>query len=216
MNNGMSRRTVVRTAAVLSAVAAVGLASAPTAASAADTAESGRQGAAKQPETTPNGWPVQANADHDTQVWTRAVAGTGLHVPVWIGDPEAILLHVVRRYHYEVAEIRSGELTGWQKAGGADTTSPGANTASGSAVRIRPGASAPGSLFPLERTAVRDIVADCAGVVRWGGDDDRADESLFYLDAGPRDPRVRALADRLRESEAAPGQGAGHPVPLAG
>ncbi|NEB41806.1 hypothetical protein [Streptomyces sp. SID14515] len=215
MSDGISRRTVVRTAAVLGAMAAAGLASGPTAASAADGTKTWKKPAAKRPETTPNGWPVQANTDRDTQVWTRAVAGAGLTVPVWIGDPEAILLHVVRRYHYEVAEIRSGELAGWRRAGRAEAGTPEANLASGTAVRIRPGASAPGSLFPLERTTVRDILADCAGVVRWGGDDARADESLFYLDAGPQDPRVRELADRLRRSEAVPGRGAGHPVALA-
>ncbi|WAX77402.1 hypothetical protein [Streptomyces sp. KMM 9044] len=214
MNDGLSRRTVVRTAAVVTAMTAAGLASGPTAASAAETGPSGQKTAPKRPDTTPNGWPVQQNADRDTQVWTRAVAGTGLDVPVWIGDPEAILLHVVRRYHYEVTEIRSGELVGWQKVNEPELRTPQANLASGTAVRIRPGASAPGSLFPLEKAMVRDIVTDCAGVVRWGGDDSPADESLFYLAAGPKDPRVRKLADWLRDGEASPGRGAGIAIAL--
>ncbi|MEU0228156.1 hypothetical protein ABZ177_27905 [Streptomyces sp. NPDC006284] len=56
---------------------------------------------------------------------------------------------------------------------------------------------------------VRDILADCEGVVRGDGDDDPADESLFYIDRGPDDASVRALADRLRRAEATPGEGAG-------
>lgn len=215
MDNGVSRRTVVRSAAVLGTMTAASPAAGAAPASATGFGRTGERAAATPPETTPNGWPVQANTDRDTQVWTRAVAGTGLSVPVWIGVPEAILLHVVRRYHYEVTEIRTGELVGWQ-ADGLDATMPEANLASGTAVRIRPGASAPGSLFPLEKTRVRGVLVDCRGVVRWGGEDPRVDESLFYLDAGPKDPRVHRLATRLREGEAIPGKGVGAAVDPVG
>ncbi|MEH0399367.1 hypothetical protein ACIRVI_13995 [[Kitasatospora] papulosa] len=208
MKNGISRRTVVRSAAVLGAMTAAGFASAAPA-SALGTGARDKKAPSEPPVTTPNGWPVQANTDRDTQVWTRAVSGTGLSVPVWIGAPEAILLHVVRRYHYEVEGIRREELVGWQAADGLEAGAPESNLSSGTAVRVRPGASARGSLFPLQETVVRDILADCGGVVRWGADDTRADESLFYLDAGPRDPRVDTLAERIRLGEATPGRGAG-------
>ncbi|MFF9125072.1 hypothetical protein ACF09J_17480 [Streptomyces sp. NPDC014889] len=211
MENGITRRNVVRAAAVLGTMAATG--AVPFVASAADTAAGRNEQHAKKPQqTTVNGWPVQSNADRDSQVWTRSVAGTGLSVPVWIGDPEAILLYVVRRYHYEVTQIRAGELAGWQQARTLDAKAPESNLASGTAVRIRPGAAARGSLFPLQEIVVRDILADCEGVVRWGGDDSLVDESLFYLDRGPADPRVRELADKVRREDAAPGQGAGRAV----
>ncbi|MEU6183266.1 hypothetical protein [Streptomyces coeruleorubidus] len=75
-------------------------------------------------------------------------------------------------------------------------------------MRIRPGAGASGSLSPLQVLTVRDILAGCEGVVRWG-DDEPVDESLFYLDRGPGDASVRKLADRRRLAEATPGDGAG-------
>ncbi|NYE44770.1 hypothetical protein [Streptomyces fulvorobeus] len=161
---------------------------------------------------TANGWPVQAIADRDSQVYTRTVSGTGLSVPVWIGDPEAILLHVVRRFHYEVDQLHSPDLAGWQKTDGLDRRKPESNLASGTAVRIRPGAAAKGSLFPLQELVVRDILADCQGTVRWGGDDSSVDESLFYLDRGPDDAEIRKIADMFRTAETTPGQGAGTEV----
>ncbi|MEV5984931.1 hypothetical protein AB0L85_07885 [Streptomyces sp. NPDC052051] len=215
MENGMTRRTVVRTAAVLGAMAATGAVTGSSVALAADTAAGNneKQKHSQKPRpTTANGWPVQINVDRGSQVWTRSVAGTGLSVPVWIGDPEAILLHVVRRYHYEVTGIRTGELAGWQQIETLDVKAPESNLASGTAVRIRPGAATKGSLFPLQEIVVRDILADCEGVVRWGGDDSLVDESLFYLDRGPADPQVRELADNVRRDEATPGQGAGKTV----
>ncbi|WP_416965193.1 hypothetical protein [Streptomyces sp. Agncl-13] len=98
----MTRRTVVRASAVIGAAVAVG-SMAPTA-SAADAGTARARGP-KRPATSANGWTVEANADRDSQVWTSAVAGTGLSVPLWIGDVGAVLVHVVRRFHYEVQEL---------------------------------------------------------------------------------------------------------------
>ncbi|MFF0227585.1 hypothetical protein [Streptomyces sp. NPDC004629] len=166
--------------------------------------------------TSANGWPLEREANHVSTVWTRSVPGTGLSVDVRIGDAEAILLHVVRRFHYEVEQLPRVDLAGWQPIDGLDEKLPESNLASGTAVRIRPGAAAQGGLFPLQEIVLRDILADCDGVVRWGGDDSPVNESLFYLDRGPADPRVRELADRLREAEATPGQGAGRAVDVMG
>ncbi len=209
VENGIARRTVVRGAAILGTMASISLAG-PTAAWAADKERAaGKKSTAKPRKTTANGWPVQDNTDHNSQVWTRAVAGSGLSVPVWIGDPETILLHVVRRFHYEVEQLHSPDLTGWQTANGLGMAKPESNLASGTAVRIRPGAAAQGSLFPLQEVVVRDILADCEGVVRWGGDDKPVDESLFYLDRGPDDAQIREVAAKLRTEEATPGRGPG-------
>ncbi|CAL9312352.1 hypothetical protein [Streptomyces sp. SudanB52_2052] len=204
--NGISRRTLVRTAGVITAAAAAGSV-APVAATAAP-AHAPVTAPGKAP-TSANGWPLEKQANHVSTVWTRPVSGTGLEVDVRIGDVEAILLHVVRRYHYEVEQLPRVDLAGWQPIGGLKKNEPESNLASGTAVRIRPGAGASGSLFPLQVLTVRDILADCDGVVRWGGDDDPADESLFYIDRGPDDASVRELADRLRLAEATPGEGAG-------
>lgn len=204
--NGISRRTLVRTAGVVTAAAAVG-SLAPGSATAAPA--SAPLSAPEKAPTSANGWTLEKEANHVSTVWTRSVPGTGLEVDVRIGDVEAILLHVVRRYHYEVEQLPRVDLAGWQRIDGLKKGGPESNLASGTAVRIRPGAGASGSLFPLQVLTVRDILADCEGVVRWGGDDSPVDESLFYIDRGPDDASVRELADRLRRAEATPGEGAG-------
>jgi hypothetical protein len=132
-----------------------------------------------------------------------------LSVAVWIGDVELILLHVVRRFHYEVEQIQRADLAGWCEITKLRKGLPESNLASGTAVRIRPGARAKGGFFPLQELALRDVLVDCEGVVRWGGDDRAVDESLFYIAVGPHDERVRSLANKLRGWEASPGEGAG-------
>ncbi|MFG1992178.1 hypothetical protein ACGFJ7_19580 [Actinoplanes sp. NPDC048988] len=199
MSLRISRRVVLRTGAA----AVVAGAALPTAAARAQAPSKPRR------ETSANGWPIQATKDVDSQVWTRTVSGTGLSVPVSIGDAETILLHVVRRFHYEIEQIPSIDLTGWQPAAEVAKGRPESNLASGSAVRIRPGSRAKGGFFPLQELVLRDILADCEGVVRWGGDDEQVDESLFYIALGPRHKRVRTLADRFRGFERKPGAGAG-------
>lgn len=193
----MTRRTVVKASAVIGAAVAVGSA-APTA-SAATARTAGARGP-KRPATSANGWTVQSNADRDSQVWTSSVAGTGLSVPLWIGDVGAVLVHVVRRFHYEVQELAAVDLAGWRPAEGLRRDLAESNLASGTAVRIRPGAGARGSLFPLQVAAVRDILTDCQDIVRWGGDDRPVDESLFYVAVGPHDERLPRLAAGLRET----------------
>ncbi|MFH8620480.1 hypothetical protein ACH4A8_01025 [Streptomyces vietnamensis] len=217
MQQKMTRRTVVRTAAVVGAAAALGpvLSATATAAPGTGAATAAAPGARrpKRPATSANGWTIQTNVDRDSQVWTRSVSGAGLTVPVWIGDVETVLLHVVRRFHYEVEELHAGDLAGWRPAKEVRRRHPESNLASGTAVRIRPGIGATrGTLFPLQTDAVRAILADCDGVVRWGGDDKPVDESLFYIAVGPLDQRLVDLAARIREWNATPGQGAGATV----
>lgn len=203
MDQEITRRTVVRTTAVIGAAAAVSSVLPATSAAAAEGPKP------KRPATSANGWTIQTNSDRDSQVWTRPVAGTGLSVPVWIGDVETVLLHVVRRFHYEVEEIAKVDLAGWRPLKGLRRDLAESNLASGSAVQIRPGAGAKGSLFPLQVATVRDILADCQGVVRWGGDDKPADESLFYISVGPQDGRLTKVAATIRGWDATPGEGAG-------
>ncbi|WP_441251739.1 hypothetical protein [Kitasatospora sp. McL0602] len=200
-----TRRAVLAGAAVAGAAVAAsallpGTASAVTAASESE---------GRKAPVSANGWPVEAAANHVSTVWTRPVAGTGLTVELRIGDVEAILVYLARRFHYEVEQLQVGDLAGWRELGALRADLPESNLASGTAVRIRPGAAAKGGLFASQELALREILAACEGVVRWGGDDSRVDESLFYVDAGPDDERVRRLADRLRAWDATPGAGAG-------
>ncbi|MEU5808363.1 hypothetical protein [Streptomyces sp. NPDC047718] len=206
MHNAITRRTAVKSAAVIGAVTAMSSLIQGTAAAAPQKP----QAEAAKPPTSANGWPIENEANHVSTVWTRPAAGTGLQFDVRIGDAEAILVHVVRRFHYEVEQIQRGaDLLGWRKSGGLRKELPESNLASGTAVQIRPGASAKGGLFPLQELVLRDILGECDDVVRWGGDDAHVDESLFYIAAGPNDDRVRKLADKLRGWAATPGEGAG-------
>lgn len=56
---------------------------------------------------------------------------------------------------------------------------------------------------------VRDILADCEGVVRWGGDEEVPKESHFQIDVGPTDARLKAVAAKVGGWADSPGLGAG-------
>ncbi|WP_426365153.1 hypothetical protein [Streptomyces sp. E-08] len=166
-----------------------------------------------------NGWEMQKLADADGgDIATRSVPGTGLSVAVRTGDVEAVLVHVVRRFHYEVEDLggRPGEprpLEGWVAPGTVrDSRLPESNQASGTAVVIRPGSYPPGvrgGFTARQQEVVRDILAETEGLVRWGGDDDRPYEGLFHLAVRPGDARLARVADRLRAWGETPGLGAG-------
>lgn len=63
---------------------------------------------------------------------------------------------------------------------------------------------------------IRDILAECDGVVRWGGDDDdRPYEALFSIDVPPGDKRLTDLVAKLRIWADEPGAGPGTQVDVA-
>jgi TAT (twin-arginine translocation) pathway signal sequence len=163
-----------------------------------------------------NGWEMEKTADNRGNIYLRPVPGvpvTGIQVR--IGAVETVLVHLVRRFHYEVDQLRAGEVVGWQAPESVRPTLPESNLASGTAVRIRPGhypAGASGNFFPLQLVVLRDILAELDGVVRWGGDDHAVNEALFYLDVGPDDNRLTALVAKLRDWQEEPGKGAGSVV----
>ncbi|WP_020421616.1 hypothetical protein [Amycolatopsis sp. ATCC 39116] len=147
-----------------------------------------------------NGWPVEKGADIGGAIWTRSIAGTGLAVALCIGDVQAVLGHVVRRYHYEVDTLQPGEVIGYRVP---DTSAPSPedNHSSGTAVDIRPGwcpAGSRGNLFPAQIAAIRAILDDCRGVVSWGGDRAVPDEAHFDITVAPGDARLAELAGVLR------------------
>ncbi|MEV4427409.1 hypothetical protein ACN9M0_20030 [Streptomyces sp. R-07] len=165
-----------------------------------------------------NGWEMQKAVDVDGgDIATRSVPGTGLRVAVRTGEPEALLFHVVRRFHYEVDALGLGgepdALTGWvAPATVRDGRLPESNLASGTAVVIRPGSYPPkvrGGFTAAQQQVIRDVLADTEGLVRWGGDDRRAYEGLFYLVARPGADALARVADKLRAWDETPGLGAG-------
>ncbi|MER7900400.1 hypothetical protein ABTX62_30950 [Streptomyces sp. NPDC096046] len=134
-------------------------------------------------------------------------------MPLLKGDVATVLLHVARRFAYEIDMLRSGDVQGHTDRGpvGAGFES---NHLSGTAIGIRPlfyplGAQRGTGLSELEKVVVADILADCQGVIGWGGHAKPVKESHFQIDVRPGDPRLARLASRIRGEDAGPGSGAG-------
>ncbi|MFJ9376893.1 hypothetical protein [Streptomyces sp. NPDC101455] len=208
-----TRRVLLRTATGLAAAVAVpGLATAAVAATDAAGLAVGPSSRVdpRTGGTSANGWPMEKGADIGGAVWTRAVPGTGATVALRLGAASAVLVHLISRYHYEVEALEPDDVQGFRAPRG--LTGFRTNYASGTAVALRPGAHPPGAtgtLFPAQRAAIADIVADCAGVVRWGGTFSTPYEAQFQIDVPPSDDRLARLADRIGRRDLALGQGPG-------
>ncbi|MGW6056023.1 hypothetical protein [Streptomyces sp. NPDC055189] len=226
----MSLTDVTRRRALTTAVgvtAAVGLASAgplaPIAAAAPDPFKNDELKAALRRlkdrrrrnltgRPSANRWDMQKAVDAGGDIAMCPVPGTMLNVAVRKGDTESILVHVIRRFHYEVDELREGDVIGWRAPGTVRKGLPEGNQASGTAVQIRPGhypTGVKGGFFLHQEIVIRDILGELEGTVRWAGDDPKPDESLFYIDVPPGDTRLNRVAAKLRGWREQPGKGAG-------
>ena len=151
-----------------------------------------------------NGWPVL------DQARTFRVEGSSQSVALAGGDVATVLLHVARRFNYEIDTLREGDLAGF-------STNPKiaqpyeSNYLSGTAIALRPAgypAGASGLFFPLELTVIRDILAELDGAVSWGGDEKVAKESHFQIAVPP--VGLTVAARRISGwNEGHGGQGAG-------
>lgn len=163
-----------------------------------------------------NGWEIERVADNGGSVFTRPVPGTPLMgVAVRMGDVETVLVHVIRRFHYEIDELRKGDVIGWRSPSTVHKSLPESNQASGTAIQIRPGHYPAGStrgFYPQQLMVIRDILAELEGVVRWGGDDLAVDEALFYLDVAPKSSLLSRVAKKIWIWNDQAGKGAGAPV----
>ena len=136
---------------------------------------------------------------------TFQVQGSDLTVTLLPGRAATILLYVARRFHYEIDTLGPGDLR-------ADPT--------GTVLDIRPGWYPPGAtggFLPYQLVVLRDILAECDGLVHWGGDDAAEPrEGRFALGVRPAEPRLSALADRMDRDEATPSRrvGAGLALPF--
>ncbi|MEU2238286.1 hypothetical protein ABZ572_02645 [Streptomyces sp. NPDC018338] len=164
-----------------------------------------------------NGWEMQKAVDADGDIVTCTVPGNGLTVALRRGDPTTVLIHVIRRFHYEVDALgKDGEpdtLAGWTAPSAVrDSRRPESNLASGTAVVIRPGSYPAGvrdGFTTGQQLTIRDILLEVEGVVRWGGDDRRPHEGLFYLAVPPGDTRLAKVAAKISAWAETPGVGAG-------
>ncbi|XKK63288.1 hypothetical protein HFP71_12965 [Streptomyces sp. ARC32] len=99
-----------------------------------------------------NGWEMEKVTDNRGSIYTRPVPGTAVDVKVRMGEVETVLSYVIRRFHYEIDELRRGDVVGWQAPDKVHQRRAESNLASGTAVRIRPGHYPPGlrgGFFPL-------------------------------------------------------------------
>ncbi|SED22767.1 hypothetical protein SAMN04489727_6980 [Amycolatopsis tolypomycina] len=196
----LSRRSVL--AGGLGVAGALGVASGGLLGTAsADAAEPGWSGAVSL-----NGWPVVP------AVPSFPVEGTDLAVAVLPGDVATTLLHCARRFCYELGgSLAPGDITG-HTPGRAVAAGYESNHLSGTAITIRQSAyprGAAGGFFPQELVVVRDILAECEGVVRWGGDLSPVKESHLQIDVPPGDARLSRVAAKIAGWKLEPGAGAG-------
>lgn len=164
--------------------------------------------------TTANGWQVAADDD----VTRTRIEGSDASVTLRNGDAATVLAYVARRYHYEIHTLAAGDVTGHTLSRRV-TAAYQSNYLSGTALAIRPElypAGVEGGFFPNELVVLRDILADCEGVVRWGGDERREPkESHFQIDVEPGDATLREVAAKLEGWARTPGRGAGAIDPFA-
>ncbi|HWU07321.1 MAG TPA: hypothetical protein VN520_13245 [Streptomyces sp.] len=153
-----------------------------------------------------NGWPVLEEAE------LFRIEGSGRSVRLAAGDAAVILLHVARRFHYEIDQLREGDITGHSTTR-STVQDYESNYLSGTALAIRPLAypvGVKGGLYPHELVVVRDILAELDGTVTWGGDLATPKESHFELAYKPGHPKVKGVARTIRGWQAGPGSaGAG-------
>jgi hypothetical protein len=148
-------------------------------------------------KTSSNGWRIDPEA-----IATYRVEGSGASVALRKGEVAAILLHIARRWHYEIGAVDSGEGGGiaGHRADRTIRTAFESAYLSGTAIALHPtaypiGGSEP--LWPHHEAIVRDILVDCDGTVAWGGDLTPVAASHFHIVAGPGSKELARVAARL-------------------
>ncbi|MGN9790469.1 hypothetical protein ACTMTU_05105 [Streptomyces sp. OZ13] len=194
MSRTISRRGVL--AAGAGAAVAAWIAHVGPAAAAPVSASNGRS-AAWTRDRSLNGWPITPDA-----VSTRTVEGSSASVDLRDGPVATVLLHVARRWHYEIAPLDTGQGGGISGHTTSRTVAAEfeSNYLSGTALCLHPAAYPLGGseeLWPHHELIVRDILLDCEGTVVWGGDLDPVKRSHFHIAAGPEGDGLARVAGRL-------------------
>jgi hypothetical protein len=151
--------------------------------------------------TSANGWPIEPK-----RISVYRIVGSSASVALRQGHPATVLLHVARRWHYEIAPLDTGEgggVTGYATdwTVGCDFES---NYLSGTALALHPTAYPLGGSerpWPHQEEVIRDILLDCPGVVAWGGDLAPAKASHFHIAVGPSDRALARVAASLDTSQ---------------
>lgn len=183
----LTRRAVLLSAGALGAGAALsGVLSGPATAAepgpAADSEWTARR--------SDNGWAIDPDALDSFRV-EGSPATVRLHRAA-----SAVLLHVARRWHYEVVPLHSSRDVLGHRTDRAVRAAYESNYLSGSAIALL---GAGDGLWPHQEAIVRDILADCGGVVRWGADLSPATACHFQIDVGPDAKPFTQLTKALRD-----------------
>lgn len=179
----IDRRTLLLGAGATAALVALPC---PAQAAAADAAANTKTWSADHSD---NGWPIDVEAIEPFRI-EGSPATVRLHPAA-----AAILLHVARRWHYEVSPLRGAKDVLGHRTDRAVAAVFESNYLSGTAIAL-PGAG--DGMWPHQTAIVRDILADCDGVVRWGADLSPASECHFQIDVKPDSRTLARLNGNFR------------------
>lgn len=205
----ISRRRLLGTAAGAGTLVATRQLLAAAPAAAAPTAVGGPWSRA----SSANGWRIDPRSAAPFRI-----AGTTATVTLRRGAVSVILLHIARRWHYEIGPLDTGEgggVIGYRR--NREVSAPFESAyLSGTAISLHPTAYPLGGseeLWPHHRAIVQDILADCRSVVAWGGELSPAAPSHFHIAARPGSRELAQLATELAPGgEQPPGRSGRRPA----
>jgi hypothetical protein len=154
--------------------------------------------------TSQNGWPASEDK-HAINIVNPSVAGVVFPNGVKGGDVPTVLMWVAEQFNRSVEQLHPGWCWGYyyKHIEGSSTIS---NHASGTAIDLNAEHHPMGRSGTFNRTqveAIRRILNNCEGVVRWGGDySSRKDEMHFEIVGNAQ--AVARVAAKLRGTQAAP------------
>lgn len=156
--------------------------------------------------TAQNGWAASENRDSIGINKDFEVAGVKFPGGVKSGDVSTVLGYVAAQFHNRVEPLVGGWCWGWayRDVRGGKSLS---NHAAGCAIDVN----APnhplgkkGTFSAAKEAEIKRIVAECHGVVRWGGTYSRPDEMHFEIVGTPA--QVAEAARKLGSGPTAPAQ----------
>lgn len=152
------------------------------------------------------------SANDPSVIRSVIIPGTDVRVAVRMGPVGDLLLYAAARWHREVEPLRApdGVLDCWGYAarnvrGSTDIS----NHASGSALDLRArahplGTDPTANFTPEQISAIRKIIADCHGCLRWGGDYFGRKDGM-HVEAQGTEQGIAAVLNEIMTVSADPG-----------
>ncbi len=155
--------------------------------------------------TSYNDWPVGTPASAIGVSW-YTVPGTSptVYLQVKSGDVATVMMYVASRFNSEVEHLIDDYSGAYDYRKNVNNPSVWSNHASGTAMDLNydqhpNGASVASTFSTRQVAAIRGILADCDGVIYWGGDyRGTVDAMHFEINVSPGDPKLSSLAARIR------------------